>query len=221
MKRGWDLAVGAAILVGALALRFADPVPLQQLRNLTFDTYQRLQPRAYDPDIPVVIAAIDEKSLDKFGQWPWSRTTLARIADRLTELGAVAITFDVLFAEPDRTSPTAVAANLPPDPQYDSVRVQLAKLPDPDAEFAAALARSPSRATRDRGVPGARSKARSLTAAGASSAPKPTARRNNSARGRQSSQRRFSARSTLAASELPPPKPLPKGMRLSRTRSTP
>ena len=144
MKRGWDLAVGAAILIGALALRAADPLPLQQLRSLTFDSYQRLKPRAYDPASPVVIAAIDEKSLDKFGQWPWSRATLARIADRLTELGAAAIAFDVLFAEPDRTSPAAVAANLPATTQYDVARAQLAMLPDPDAEFAAALARSPS-----------------------------------------------------------------------------
>ena len=144
MKIGWDLAVGAAILIGALALRAVDPLPLQQLRNLTFDTYQRLKPRQYDPNVPVVIAAIDEKSLDKFGQWPWSRTTLARITDRLTELSAAAIAFDVIFAEPDRTSPVALAANLPADPQYDAARAQLAALPDPDAEFAAALARSPS-----------------------------------------------------------------------------
>lgn len=144
MKRGWDLAVGAAILIGALALRTADPLPLQQLRYLTFDSYQRLKPRIYDPAIPVVIAAIDEKSLDKFGQWPWSRTTLAKITDKLTELGAVTIAFDVLFAEPDRTSPAAVVANLPADPQYEPIKAQLATLPDPDAEFAAALARAPS-----------------------------------------------------------------------------
>src|SRR6185503_76839 len=144
MKIGWDLAVGAAILIGALGLRAVDPLPLQQLRNLTFDSYQRLKPREYDPNAPVVIAAIDEKSLDKFGQWPWSRTTLARITDRLTELGAVTIAFDVIFAEPDRTSPAVIAASLPADPQYDGTRAQLATLPDPDAEFAAALARSPS-----------------------------------------------------------------------------
>jgi adenylate cyclase len=144
MKIGWDLAVGAAILIGALGLRAIDPLPLQQLRNLTFDSYQRLKPREYDPNVPVVIAAIDEKSLDKFGQWPWSRTTLARITDRLTELGAVTIAFDVIFAEPDRTSPVAVASNLPADAQYDAMRAQLASLPDPDADFAAALARSPS-----------------------------------------------------------------------------
>jgi adenylate cyclase len=144
MKRGWDLAVGAAILIGALALRAADPLPLQQLRNLTFDSYQRLKPRTYDPASPVVIAAIDEKALDEFGQWPWSRTILAKITDRLTELGAAAVAFDVIFAEPDRTSPTAVAASLPQDPQYDGARAELAGLPDPDATFTDALKRSPS-----------------------------------------------------------------------------
>ena len=144
MKRGWDLVLGAAILAGALALRWADPLPLQQLRNLTFDTYQRLQPRAYDPTLPVTIAAIDEKALDAFGQWPWPRSTLARIADRLTDLGAAAIAFDVLFAEPDRTSPAAIAADLPADAQYDKARAQLGRLPDPDAAFAAALARAPA-----------------------------------------------------------------------------
>ena len=144
MKRGWDLAVGAAILIGAVALRAADPLPLQQLRNLTFDSYQRLKPRAYDPASPVVIAAIDEKALAKFGQWPWSRTVLAKITDRLTEMGAVVVAFDVVFAEPDRTSPTIIASNLPADPQYNGARQQLALLPDPDQQFAEALSRSPS-----------------------------------------------------------------------------
>ncbi|HEY1384914.1 MAG TPA: adenylate/guanylate cyclase domain-containing protein [Dongiaceae bacterium] len=144
MKRGWDLAVGAAILIGALALRAVDPLPLQQLRNLTFDSYQRLKPRTYDPAGPVVIAAIDEKALAKFGQWPWSRATLAQITDKLTEMGAVVVAFDVVFAEPDRTSPAIIVRTLPADPQYDAARRQLALLPDPDQQFAEALARSPS-----------------------------------------------------------------------------
>lgn len=144
MKRGWDFVLGAAILAGALGLRWVDPLPLQQLRYLTFDTYQRLAPRTYDPAVPVAIAAIDEQALDEFGQWPWSRSLLARVADRLTELGAVAVAFDVLFAEPDRTSPTAIAANLPAEARYDAARAQLAGLPDPDQEFAAALKRAPS-----------------------------------------------------------------------------
>jgi len=39
------------------------------------------------------------------------RSTLAAITDRLTELGAAAIAFDVIFAEPDRTAPKALIAN--------------------------------------------------------------------------------------------------------------
>ncbi len=145
MKIGWDLAVGAAILIGALGLRAVDPLPLQTLRNLTFDSYQRLKPREYDPSVPVVIAAIDEKSLDKFGQWPWSRTTLAtdhRSVDGARR-GGDRVRRDLCGTRPHlarRPSPRTCR----PIAQYDAARAQLATLPDPDAEFAAALARSPS-----------------------------------------------------------------------------
>lgn len=51
-----------------------------------------------------VIAAIDEKSLTELGRWPWSRATIAKLVDALTESGAKAIGFDVVFAEPDEHS---------------------------------------------------------------------------------------------------------------------
>ncbi len=61
------------------------------------------------PDTPprVVIAAIDEASLAAFGQWPWRRDTVARLVERLAEMGAASIAFDVLFAEPDRAEAAA------------------------------------------------------------------------------------------------------------------
>ncbi len=144
MKRGSDILIGALVLIGALYVRNLDPVPIQQLRNLAFDTYQRLAPRAWSPEFPVRIAAIDESSLDQLGQWPWSRATLARITDRLTELGAAAIAFDVIFAEPDRTAPKALIENLPEGPDYDAARAEIAQLPDPDRLFAQSLARAPA-----------------------------------------------------------------------------
>ena len=51
-----------------------------------------------------VLVDIDEKSLAKFGQWPWPRTRLAELLAILAESGAVAIGVDILMAEPDRTS---------------------------------------------------------------------------------------------------------------------
>ena len=89
-------------LVGLLALlRLADPLPVATLRDLWFDFEQRLLPRAAD-DAPVRVIDIDEPSLAKFGQWPWPRGQLATLTTRLTELGAAAIGFDVLFPEADR-----------------------------------------------------------------------------------------------------------------------
>ncbi len=45
---------------------------------------------------------IDDASLARLGQWPWPRAMLATLTERLTELGAASIGFDVLFPEPDR-----------------------------------------------------------------------------------------------------------------------
>ena len=53
----------------------------------------------------VVIVAIDEKSLQQEDRWPWPRTRLARLVDRLSEAGAAVIGFDILFPEKDAYVP--------------------------------------------------------------------------------------------------------------------
>lgn len=47
----------------------------------------------------VVIVAIDDKSLQEVGAWPWSRATLAELSDRLAEYGATSQIFDLVFPE--------------------------------------------------------------------------------------------------------------------------
>lgn len=132
------------LLAAAVILRQHDPQPIQQLRNLVFDTYQRLAARPFDATLPVRIGDIDEKSLEMFGQWPWPRGQMARIIDRLRELGAAAIALDVIYAEPDRTGPAGLAAMLPEDAAFDHVRSAIGALPDPDRVLAAAIARIPT-----------------------------------------------------------------------------
>src|SRR3546814_21035679 len=61
---------------------------------------------------PVVSVDIDEESLAAVGQWPWPRIEVARMVDRLRLAGAAAIAFDVVFPEPDRTSPGVYADSL-------------------------------------------------------------------------------------------------------------
>jgi adenylate cyclase len=130
------------VLIGLVAvalltwLRLADPYAVQTLRDLTFDGYQRIHPREAQ-DFPVRIIDIDEASLAAIGQWPWPRNLMAEMVQRLTNLGAAAVVVDGLFPEPDRLSPSRLAAALG-TPASDTA------LPDYDEEFAAALADSPS-----------------------------------------------------------------------------
>ena len=51
------------------------------------------------------VVDIDEASLKAVGQWPWPRTVLADLVDKLVAGGAAAIGFDIVFPEPDRMSP--------------------------------------------------------------------------------------------------------------------
>ena len=52
----------------------------------------------------VVIAAVDEKSIEKYGLWPWNRKIVAELVRKLDEKGAKVIAFDVIFGDEDRTS---------------------------------------------------------------------------------------------------------------------
>ena len=139
MHKAWGIAIPGLLLVGAAVLRYYDPAPIQNVRNFVFDNFQRISPREYDPTLPVRIAEIDEKSLEKFGQWPWSRATMAQVIDRLRDLGAAVVALDVLYPEPDRTSPTAIVASMPNDPALDGIKAEMMKLPDPDRILAKSL----------------------------------------------------------------------------------
>ncbi|HXW49013.1 MAG TPA: adenylate/guanylate cyclase domain-containing protein, partial [Xanthobacteraceae bacterium] len=103
-KVGVARAVCILLLFALVPLRLADPGPLQELRVRAFDFFQVLRPRAQTM-WPVVIVDIDEASLKEIGQWPWPRTTVGDLVTRITQLGAAAIGFDIIFPEPDRMSP--------------------------------------------------------------------------------------------------------------------
>ena len=98
------------LLFALVPLRIADPRPIEEVRLRTFDLFQVLRPREQTVR-PVVIVDIDEASLKEIGQWPWPRTVVADLVTRLREAGAVAIGFDIIFAEPDRMSPAVAAGS--------------------------------------------------------------------------------------------------------------
>jgi serine phosphatase RsbU (regulator of sigma subunit)/CHASE2 domain-containing sensor protein len=110
------------------------------LRLAWLDVYQELSPRERR-SAPAVIVAIDEASLNRFGQWPWPRTLVAQLIDKLRAAGPAAIGVDILFPEPDRLSPERLAPSVAAtDPQ---LAARLARLPRHDAVLAASIRAAP------------------------------------------------------------------------------
>jgi CHASE2 domain-containing sensor protein/signal transduction histidine kinase len=60
----------------------------------------------------VVVVAIDNRSIAALGRWPWTRSLHARALDRLTQAGAAAVGYDVLFAEPEPDADTVLTRAL-------------------------------------------------------------------------------------------------------------
>jgi adenylate cyclase len=54
-----------------------------------------------EPSGRVVIVAIDEKSVEEEGLWPWSRAKMAQVVDQLARGGTAAVGFDVIWSEQD------------------------------------------------------------------------------------------------------------------------
>lgn len=138
-KFGIGRLVALAVLVGLVAIRIADPTIVKVSRAQSFDMYQRIKPRVYNRQ-PVAILDIDEASIRKLGQWPWPRTRLAKLLQKLMSAGAVVVGFDIVFAESDRLSPDKVATDN--ETLSDDVKQALLNLPSNDSVFANMIKRS-------------------------------------------------------------------------------
>ena len=144
LRRGLIYLLPLVALGVALTARLAAPDLLDRLMLISFDLYQRISPRE-PSNIPISIVDIDEESLKKFGQWPWARSLDAQLVEKLRGAEAAVIGFDIVFAEPDRTSPKLLLAQMMRDGSVDTDTSQiLGKLPDPDDALAAAMQTVPT-----------------------------------------------------------------------------
>jgi adenylate cyclase len=131
------------LLVIAVGARVAASDQLERLSLFCFDLYQRVAPRQ-SGDAAIRVVDIDDKSLAKLGQWPWPRSMIAQIIDRLRDAGAAAIAFDIDFAEADRTSPEKLLPLLAQN-GVGTAEAQklLSAVPDPDQRLAEAIRSMP------------------------------------------------------------------------------
>ena len=90
-----------------IALKTANPSFVKAISFLSFDLYQKIFPLKKESS-EVVIIDIDEKSLKKFGQFPWNRSVFARIIENVNTAEPKAIGFDVFFSEKDKQSPEEI-----------------------------------------------------------------------------------------------------------------
>ena len=128
---------GLLLMISAQTLA---PQAFERLRNAGFDTYQRLFPWNAT-DETVIVVDIDDESLKRHGQWPWPRNMMARIIGELQQEGASSIGLDIVFSEPDRTSPRTLARTWQ-DIRGASVLTpdMISGLPDYDEDMARTIA---------------------------------------------------------------------------------
>jgi signal transduction histidine kinase/CHASE2 domain-containing sensor protein len=98
-SRGWGQMCGLAVVL-VLLVAGLSTVPVIRDWQLRFtDTFFRISPVPKQPS-QVVLVTIDDESLQRYGRWPWSRTLLAKLTNKLVEAQASVIGLDILLSEP-------------------------------------------------------------------------------------------------------------------------
>ena len=74
---------------------------------LNYDLYQNIFEEDFSTN-KVVIVDIDEKSIEKIGQFPWRRDVYSTILENLNSAEASVIAFDIFFSEEDTQNPVKI-----------------------------------------------------------------------------------------------------------------
>jgi len=108
-----------------------------------------------NPSPTVVIVAIDQKSQDVLGRWPFPRRHFAEAVDFVREAGAKVIALDINFSQPDQNSALqalrtirkeydASAQRVESDPHFQHELSRMEEDADNDQKFEDALSRFPN-----------------------------------------------------------------------------
>lgn len=98
-----------AILIGlfcallTMGLYLRTPLFLEELdlklSDVRFKYRENFEPERIQPNPNIVIVAIDEKSINEIGRWPWSRATIAKLVEKFYEYDVKLAAFDITFSE--------------------------------------------------------------------------------------------------------------------------
>jgi adenylate cyclase len=127
-KKDQLILLGSGLVISFLMiiLFISQPQFLNLLELKIYDLYLRSYHQPAATEVPVIID-LDEKSLSELGQWPWPRYRVALLFKYLQAYGASAVVSDIIFVEPDRTSPVAIKADIKRELKID---VEFSGMPD-------------------------------------------------------------------------------------------
>jgi adenylate cyclase len=115
-------AMIVAHLTGHLPIAF-----LERIDHTLYDLRMRSNPVDVGGNPDIVIVDIDEESLSRIGRWPWNRSILARLVDRLfDDYGVQVLGMDIAFPEPDDGSDSLLLQRLGEPPYRDEAALQQA-----------------------------------------------------------------------------------------------
>ena len=107
VKNNTNYIAYLVILILLVSLKINNPSFVKSISYLSFDLYQKIFTLNKN-DSDVIIIDIDEKSLGKFGQFPWSRSVFASILEKVNKDQPKAVGFDIFFTEKDKQSPDEI-----------------------------------------------------------------------------------------------------------------
>lgn len=92
---------------------------MERLDNVVYDQrFNLLLPDSFANEHNIVIVDYDQKSLEREGQWPWSRFKIGKMVESLAGYGALVVGFDVTFPEYERNLARELQNRIELDPDY-------------------------------------------------------------------------------------------------------
>ena len=132
-----------ALVISVNILFATNPAEISKgFRNYLFDTYQKFPLKELKNTNNVTVINIDENSLSKIGQWPWSRVEVARLVMESANLGASSILVDFIFSEEDRTSPKNVLKIWSNYTDTSGIEEIIKLIPNPDSILSSVIRQS-------------------------------------------------------------------------------
>src|SRR5882724_831041 len=93
-KKDWFLCLGVSLVM----LATGGTQLIEALERFAYDWGVRASTRT--PSDKISVIAIDKRSIDNIGRWPWSREVHAKMIERLADAKAKVIGYTVFFSEP-------------------------------------------------------------------------------------------------------------------------